>query len=165
MAFSVDVDIKRQFEVACPFDRVFEVLTDVPQSASHFPNVDELVDLGNESFRWEMKKIGVDRYAIQTIYACKYTNDRDKGWIKWTPIKKEGNAIVRGKWTLKDLGEDVTRIKLTTKGELEVPLPRLVKMLVGPVVVREFSKMIDKYIVNLTKTFETKKPARRKKNK
>ena len=45
MAFSVDVEFKKGFEVKCPFDRVFDLLADVPKSVSHFPNVDQLVDL------------------------------------------------------------------------------------------------------------------------
>jgi len=156
MAFTVEVDFARQFEVACPYQRVFDVLSNVPESAGHFPNVDALVDLGDNCFRWEMNKIGVDRFSIQTIYACKYSDNREKGWVKWTPVKGEGNALLKGKWTIKALDENRTRVSLVTGGELTVPLPGLVKMLVAPFVIAEFNKMVDKYIDNLTKAFETK---------
>ncbi len=165
MAFVAVADMKRQFEVACPYERVFEILSDVPESVSHFPNIDELVDLGDGVYRWEMKKIGVDKYNIQTIYACKYVSDPEKGTVKWTPVKGEGNALVRGRWNIKALDEERTRIKLTTKGELEIPLPRLVKMLVAPIVIREFENMVDKYVANLSTTFESKPKKRRKKKK
>jgi len=156
MSFTVDVDITRRFEVSCPFNRVFDVLADVPESVSHFPNVEELVDLGDNAYRWEMEKIGIDRFSIQTIYACKYSNDREKGWVKWTPVKGVGNGLLKGKWTVKALDEGRTRIDLATSGELGVPLPGLVKMLVAPFVVREFNGMVDQYVKNLTKTFEKK---------
>ena len=47
---------------------VFEVLADVPLSASYFPHVDKLVDLGGGAYRWEMKKIGLPQINLQTIY-------------------------------------------------------------------------------------------------
>ncbi len=156
MAFSVEVEITRQFEVKCPFDRVFDILSDVPTSASHFPTVNALVDLGNNCYRWELAKIGIDRFSVQTVYACKYTDDREKGWVKWVPIKGEGNGILKGKWSIKALDEQNTRIHLATSGELGVPLPSLVKMLVAPLVVSAFQKMVDRYIENLRSTFEKK---------
>jgi hypothetical protein len=138
----------------------------VPESVSHFPNVEELVDLGDNAFRWEMRKIGVDRFSIQTIYGCKYVDDRAKGTIKWTPVKGEGNGTVKGKWTLKALDAGKTQIDMVTSGDLEIPLPGLVKFVVAPVVVREFTRMVDTYIENLSKTLNTpakKKPASKKK--
>ena len=167
MAFIANVEFKKRLEVNCPFDRAFDLLEDVPKSVRHFPNVEELVDLGGNAFRWEMCKIGVDRFSIQTIYGCKYVADREKGTIKWTPVKGEGNGTVRGKWTLKALDAENTRIGLSTTGELEIPLPGLVKFLVAPVVTREFGRMVDTYVENLTKTLNTpekKKSASRKKS-
>jgi len=152
MAFIASVEIKKQFEVKCPFDRVFDLLANVPESVSHFPNVEKLVDLGDNVFRWEMKKIGVDRFFIQTIYACKYVDDRKKGVIKWTPVEGEGNGTVSGDWTIKALDAQNTHIVLNTDGELEIPLPRLVKFIVAPVVSHEFIKMVDTYVENLCRT-------------
>jgi carbon monoxide dehydrogenase subunit G len=166
MAFTVDFEIERTEEVACPFDQVFDVLADVPESVSHFPKMDNLENLGGGVYRWEMQKIGVDKYHIQTVYACKYTSDRSKGRVKWTPVKNEGNATVKGQWTIKALDDATTRFTLKTSGELELPLPRLVKMVVAPVVRREFTGMVDTYMKNLCKTFEKlgqKKPKAKKK--
>ncbi len=165
MAFIASVDLKKRLEVNCPFDRAFDLLANVPESVSHFPNVEQLVDLGGNAFRWEMCKIGVDRFSIQTIYGCKYVDDREKGTIKWTPVKGEGNGTVKGKWTLKALDAKSTRIDLATTGELEIPLPGLVKFLVAPVVTHEFERLVDRYVENLSKTLNApakKKPASRK---
>ncbi len=167
MAFTASVDFKKRFEVNCPFDRAFDLLANVPESVSHFPNVEQLVDLGDNAYRWEMRKIGVDRFSIQTIYGCKYVDDREKGTIKWIPVKGEGNGTVKGKWTLKALDAQKTRIDMATTGDLEIPLPSLVKFLVAPVVVHEFDRLVDKYIENLSKTLNApakKKPASKKKS-
>jgi len=153
MPFTVENEVKRKFEVACPADTVFEVLSDVPESASHFPKT-TLHDMGDGKYRWEFDKIGVGKYSLQTIYACKYVSDEDKGTVKWTPVKGEGNAQVRGQWTIKELKDGNTRITLNTKAVLEIPLAKLLKPALAPIVIREFDGLIDKYIDNLVETFE-----------
>lgn len=165
MAFVVEVDIEREFAAACTADFAFEVLADVPFSVSHFPKVEKLTDLGGGTYRWEMEKIGVNQYFLQTVYASKYTSDADKHTVKWTPVKGEGNAQVSGKWTMKEKA-GTTTLKLTTHGEMELPLPSLVKFVVAPIVKAQFESMVDEYIVNLTKTLESgKKPKAKAKAK
>lgn len=153
MAFAVDFEIERVFDADCPSGRVFDVLADVPRSVSHFPKVEQFTDLGDGKYKWEMEKIGIQAYYIQTIYACKYVSDGEKGSVKWTPVKGQGNATVSGSWSIKALEAGRTSVKLKTKGELTLPLPGLVKLIVAPVVRAEFTRMIDQYIINLCKTF------------
>lgn len=158
MAFVVEVDIATEFEATCTAAFAYEILADVPVSASHFPKLDQLTDLGDGKYRWEMAKIGVDRYSLQTVYASKFVGDPDKLTVKWTPVKGEGNALVSGKWTIKEK-KGVCQIKLTTKGEMEMPLPSLVKFVVAPIVKAEFEGMIEQYVANLLKTLNAgKKP-------
>lgn len=153
MAFNVDVQIDREFDAACSADQAFELLADVPRSLDHFPKVDQLVDMGDGKYRTEMQKIGIDKYNIQTIYACKYVADADKKTVKWTPVKGVGNGQVSGKWTMKDTPTGC-HIKFHTAGEMEVPLPGLIKMLIAPIVRTEFNGLVDQYISNLKKTLD-----------
>ena len=152
MAITVSIDLGFEFDVKAKASEVFEVLSDVPTSASHFPKVDKLVDLGDGAYRWEMEKIGVGSANIQTIYASKYVSNKTKGTIVWKPVKGEGNALVSGSWTIKD-NKKSTNIVLEIQGELTLPLPGLMKMMVAPVVEAEFEKMTEQYIANLTKRF------------
>jgi carbon monoxide dehydrogenase subunit G len=152
MAITVSIDLGYEFEVKAKFADVFDVLSDVPVSASHFPKVDKLVDLGDGVHRWEMAKIGIASIHLQTIYASKYVANKSKGTVVWTPIKGEGNALVSGNWKIKD-NKKSTHITLQVQGELTIPLPGLMKMVVGPVVESEFEKMTEQYIDNLTKRF------------
>ena len=46
MAVSVDIDLGYEFTVKAPFKEVFDLVSDVPTSVSHFPKVHKLVDLG-----------------------------------------------------------------------------------------------------------------------
>jgi len=152
MAITVTIDLGYEFAVKADFATVFEVLSDVPKSASFFPKVDKLVDLGQNTYRWEMAKIGLAQVNLQTVYASKYTSSKAKGSVVWTPVAGEGNALVSGNWKIVDK-KKITQLELQIKGELTLPLPGLMKMVVGPVVESEFEKMVEQYIDNLTQHF------------
>ena len=152
MTINVHIDLGYEFGVKAPAADVFDLLSDVPASASHFPKVHQLVDLGGNSYRWEMEKIGLAQINLQTIYASKYTSNKAKGSVVWTPVKGEGNALVSGSWKISDKKKS-TQLVLKIEGDLTLALPGLMKMVIAPVVEAEFEKMVEKYIDNLTKHF------------
>ncbi len=152
MAVTVEINLGYEFDVKAKASDVFAVLSDVPTSASHFPKVDQLVDLGGGAYRWEMEKIGIASITLQTVYASKYTSNKAKGTVNWTPVKGEGNALVAGSWKITD-NKKSTNIVLEIQGELTLPLPGLMKMVAAPVAEAEFEKLVEQYIDNLTKHF------------
>lgn len=152
MSITVHIDLGYEFSVKAPAGEVFDVLSDVPTSASHFPKVRQLVDLGNNCYRWEMEKIGLAQVNLQTIYASKYTANKAKGTVTWVPVKGEGNALVSGSWKISDKKKS-TDIVLKIEGDLTLPLPGLMKMVIAPLVEAEFEKLVEKYIDNLTTRF------------
>lgn len=156
MSITVKIDLGYEFAVKSAAADVFAVLSDVPESVSHFPKVEQLVDLGGGTYRWEMEKVGTAQVNIQTVYASKYTSKFDAakgtGTVKWTPVKGEGNALVGGHWKITGNGK-TTALELAIEGTVDVPLPGLMKMVVAPVVEAEFEKLVDKYIANLIKRF------------
>ena len=152
MAISVNIDLAYEFDVKAKAAEVFDVLSDVPTSASHFPKLDKLTDLGDGAYKWEMAKVGTAQVNIQTVYASKYVSNKAKGTVVWTPVKGVGNAQVGGNWKIVD-NKTSTNITLSIKGTVDVPLPGLMKMVVAPVVEGEFEKLVDKYIANLIKRF------------
>lgn len=153
MAVSVHIDLGYEFEVRAKFDEVFALLSDVPKSVSHFPKVERLTDLGDGVYKWEMQKVGTAQVNIQTVYASKYTSDKARGTVKWTPVKGVGNALVGGSWKISDHKGKSTRLVLQIEGTVDVALPGLMKMVVEPIVASEFEKLVEKYIANLVKTF------------
>jgi len=152
MTIKVNIDLGYEFAVKASFQTVFDTLANVPTSASFFPKVDKLVDLGDGAYRWEMAKIGLAQINLQTIYASRYVANPAKGSVVWTPVEGVGNALVSGSWKITDKKKS-THIVFKTQGELTLPLPGLMKMVVGPVVEAEFEKMIEQYIDNLTRHF------------
>ncbi len=153
MAIIVSIELNRDIEIPGSYDDVFALLADVPKSASHFPKVNQLVDLGDDVYRWEMGKVGIDKHSIQSIYACKYVADKDAGKITWTPVKGEGNGVVKGSWTLTSKDTGVTRARFQTSAELTLPLPGLLKLAISPVIKHEFNSLVDTYMANLKKAF------------
>ncbi len=155
MAFDVHIKITRRFKVRANYDKVFALLADVPESVSHFPKVDELYDLGDNIYRWEMQKIGIDKYSLQTIYTCQYTADKKAGTVTWEPFEEEDtNGIVSGKWTIRKADAKSTNVTLSNTADLTVPLPKISRFLVSGMVESEFESLIDQYIDNLKATFE-----------
>jgi carbon monoxide dehydrogenase subunit G len=130
------------------------VLADVPESTSHFPKLDQLIKEGEGVYRWEMEKVGAGSASIQTQYACEYTSDASTRDISWKPAKtKDSNAQVSGTWKITDNGNG-TDLVFTTQATLTLPLPKLTRAMISPVVKSEFEGMIDKYISNLHDVFK-----------
>ena len=152
MTIKVTIDLGYEFAVKADYATVFETLSNVPKSASFFPKVDRLVDLGDNTYRWEMAPIGVAPASLQTIYASKYTSNEAKGSVVWTPVAGEGNALVSGSWKITDK-KKITQLVLKLQGEVTLPLPGLMKMVVAPVVEAEFEKLVEQYIEKLTEHF------------
>jgi carbon monoxide dehydrogenase subunit G len=152
MTVTVAIDLGYEFEVKSPFKDVFDVLSDVPTSASFFPKVDKLTDLGGNTYRWEMKKVGTAQVNLQTVYASKYVSSRAKGTVVWTPVPGDGNAQVGGSWKITDK-KGTTALEFKVQGTVDVPVPGLMKVVVAPVVKSEFEGLVEKYIDNLIQRF------------
>jgi len=155
MTVTVDIDLGYEFAVKAAFKEVFDVLSNVPLSASFFPQVDRLIDLGKNAYRWEMAKLGGAQINLQTVYASKYTSNRAKGTVVWVPVAHEGNALVSGSWKVTSDKKAAKRTALAFRvfGSVDVPVPGLMKMVVAPVLRNEFETLVEKYIDNLIKHF------------
>lgn len=153
MTIRVGIEINRSFDVESDFDSVFALLADVPRSTQHFPKLERLEPIGDNTYRWEMEKIGIDKHSLQAVYACRYHANRDAGEVSWTPVEGEGNGIVSGKWQISEAEGGRTHLQFRTEAEMTLPLPGLLKLAVGPVVKHEFNSLVDQYIKNLQEHF------------
>ncbi|MEC7984329.1 MAG: SRPBCC domain-containing protein [Myxococcota bacterium] len=151
MSIVIPISISLNFYTQASIQDVFELLSDVPRSVSHFPNVEKLVALGDEQYRWEMEKMGSQNYHFQVKYTTRYQWNESERWIRWYPMS-EGNGAFSGCWQLHTEGEG-TRIHFENDGHIQLPIPRLAKRLVKPFVSRTFQELCDIYIANLQQTF------------
>ncbi len=142
MAVILKAHLEERFELPCDFDTAFDFLADVKKTAEYFPDVEQVVDLGDGCYRWEMKETGVSKFRTQPIYACKYVFDRDKGRVEWTPIDGVGNCRNEGSSQMEKAG-DKTRVHFTTTIEAEAPIPGFARRIVQPFVDKEFKKKLE----------------------
>jgi hypothetical protein len=149
MALSVKIEVQKSLEVTASFEEAIALVADVPRSVSHFPRMEELVPLGDNTYRWDMQKLGPDKYSVQIVYACKYTSDLEAGRVTWTPVSGVGNGQIAGSWEISNT--QPVRMILHTEGELTLPFPRLMRRMVEPFVQKEFSRLIGGYTRNLQK--------------
>ena len=152
MSITVPVHLGYEFEVKAKAAEVFAVLADVPKSASHFPKVHQLSDLGDGAYQWDMEKVGTEHINIHTVYASRYVSNKAKGRVEWTPVEGIGNALVSGSWKIKD-NKKSTHVELDIRAEVHVPLPHLMHALVEPMIHHEFTHLVETYIHNLIQTF------------
>lgn len=149
MGTKITVSVNKTFDVNADVDRVFDLLANVPESASHYPNVDKLNDKGDGVYEWVMEEIGVANFSHQVIYSSKYVSDKAAGTIEWTPVG--GNSDISGNWKLSDNGSGTTCV-FTVNADLDIPVPRLLKGMAKPMVEQQFNGQIDEYIGNLKTT-------------
>lgn len=153
MAFDMEVDFERTEEVACAMGKIFDVLADVPFSAEFMPTLDSIEDLGDETYQWNIQKVGLDKWAIETVYVCAYYWDKKEGWVEWQAVEG-GNAMINGRWDLEKIDAKHTRVTFTNSGTFEIPVPKIAKIIVAPIATREFEKSVNGYIDNLIEHWE-----------
>jgi carbon monoxide dehydrogenase subunit G len=151
VSVTIPISICLDFYTDASIQSVFEVLSDVPRSVGHFPNVESLVALGEDKYRWEMEKMGSQNYYFQVKYASRYRWNETEKWVRWEPIS-EGNGEFSGCWELHKEGGR-THVHFKNEGQLQLPLPRLTKRMVKPFVMNKFQELFDIYIDNLQQTF------------
>jgi len=147
----IAIELKRQFQVSASTPQAFELLADVPRSVGHFPKVQQLIDLGDNAYRWEMEPMGTAGISHQVVYACRYEPDLGRRTVCWTPVPKVGNGRIQGQWSLTPVASG-TAITFHTHGALDVPIPRLLRSMAEPFVTGEFARSVDTYISRLCET-------------
>lgn len=145
---NVTVEFKQGFRVPASPAAVFDLLADVPRSVGHFPELKQLVPLGEGAYRWEMKPLGAAGISHQVIYASRYVADAASRSVIWTPVKKVGNGQIEGRWLYK-ADRAGTAIDFATVGELEVPVPLLLRAVAAPFVQGEFRRQVQRYLDNI----------------
>ena len=149
----VQIESRKQFHTTAPLGTVFDILSDVPRSVAHYPDVATLEDLGGGSYRWALRALGAAGISHQVSYGCRYVSDRAAGVVSWTPVDGVGNGRIAGRWRLSaDAGG--TRVDFHNTGTLSLPIPRMLKSVGVPFVQSTFSAQIEAYLTNLMRTFE-----------
>ena len=154
MSLVIPISKTIDFTVNAPIGKVYALLADVPRSVHHFPKVDQVVKLPNDTYRWEMERMGIQKIHLQIMYTSSYTYSPEDNWIRWAPVAG-GNAEMGGLWQLSETESGGTHIHFENDGKLILPVPRLMRVVVKPIATQRFMDMLDVYIENLKQTMAT----------
>jgi carbon monoxide dehydrogenase subunit G len=149
MSFKVKVDISKEISLSCDFDKAFDVFADVRKMAKFFPKVESLTDLGGNSFKWNMEKMGISKYSMAVEYAAKYVFNKNQGLITWTPVAGIGNGANSGSSKVRKAGDNKTVVNFSTELELDIPFTSLAKPIIKPFVESQFKSMLEKFEANI----------------
>lgn len=146
----VVVDLTRRAAVQVPVDEVMSLITNVPDSISHFPELDELIERDG-GYEWRLTRIGVAQISVQTIYGCRYVSDVAAGTVFWEPIAGIGNARVSGSWKVVAQGQGA-HLTLHNRLAIDVPVPRLMGRAAKKIADAENGRLLDGYLANIVAT-------------
>lgn len=79
-------------------------------------------------------------------YGAQYRVDDKRGEVSWTPIPRQGNASIEGRFQLAARGTG-TRLSFNVKGELrDVPVPLMYRLLAPPFIQGKFTRLVDIFL-------------------
>ncbi len=144
----VNISISRSLDIDLPPARVKVLFEDLETTIGRFPKLRSLKKLGPDRYLWEMKPIGsrIANIAHEVSYGAHYTVDAQQGELSWTPLAKQGNASVEGRFRVLEQGSG-TRLEFTVKGELfEVPVPFIYRLVAPTFIQAKFAALVDTFL-------------------
>ena len=120
----IEVPIRRTLEVAWSPKEAFDLVADVPRSASHFPGLKKLEELGDGVYRWHLSSFQVGRFTFPVQYAARYVSDASAQTVTWSTAGPMDNTRSDGEWRVTPLGEGA-RLEFTNRLVVALPVPRL----------------------------------------
>lgn len=137
-----------QFEKSVTFsqdiDTCFHFLSNIPLTATCFPKVEDLINLGNNCYQWDLEPQGPPPYSVQTIYACEYEFDAPNR-IVWTPIPEIGNAFFSGSWKLTSLHKHC-KANFNLSGDMDFPIPEFAEVVAKPLIRSLFNTLLNDFL-------------------
>lgn len=144
----VNISITRSLDIDLPPAKVKVLFTDLETTIGRFPKLRSLKKLGPDQYLWDMKPIGskVANIAHEVRYGAHYTVNAKKGELSWTPIAKQGNALIEGAFRLLENGSG-TKLEFKVKGELfDVPVPFMYRLVAPTFIQAKFAALVDAFL-------------------
>jgi len=144
----VNIAIERSLIVAAPYQQVAPLLQDLEGTIGRFPKLKKLTRIGDDSYLWDMHRIGskLANISHEVSYAARYRVDLRKGEVSWQALPKHGNASIEGSFSLVGV-DDETRLEFRVQGELrEVPVPLLYRPIAPAFIQNRFSNLVEQFL-------------------
>lgn len=118
----IETTVERERTMRADPEKVLELIMDVPTSGPLFPGVDQIVPLGDDTYRWELTERRTLGSSFRGVYKAQY--QRSGSEIRWKT--QEGNIQVEGIWRVSGPpGAAKVTVRVTTG--LDAPVPKILK--------------------------------------
>lgn len=118
----IETTVERTRTIPAETEKVLSLIMDVPTSGPFFPGVDQIVPLGDDTYRWELTERRTLGSSFRGVYTAQY--QRSGSDIRWQTI--EGNIKVKGQWSVTG-PNGAARVTVRVTTELDAPVPRILK--------------------------------------
>ncbi len=143
--------LTRTLDVAWSRDRAYALVADVPRSASHFPTLQGIDDLGQGVFRWRLGAIKVPGFSFDAGYTAQYLFDEAAGTVTWASVPGAGNVQEEGSWHVTTAGSR-THLVFHSTLTVQLSVPRLVEKVVLRAAPSVTKKLMLGYLDRISKT-------------
>ncbi len=149
----VTVKIRRTLRVNWSPEQAFEMVADVPRSASHFPGLERLEDKGDGIYRWHLASFKVGKFTFPVSYAARYIPDPDAGTVTWSTDAGSKNTRADGQWVVTPDG-DGTRLEFQNRLVVVLPVPRMIARMANKIARDMTEKQIGAYLKRISRAMD-----------
>lgn len=154
MATIIPVQISRRIQIRTNPRHMHELVSDVPRSVSHWPDVQNLVHVADTDYRWEMVPVSYAGMSMQPVYVLRYGWDTEQLRVWWDPVPQEGHFVkATGHWQLAPV-DGATEAQFELDMQFDLPVPQMLAGMARQLLEAEVAKQVDTYLAAITRTLE-----------
>ncbi len=139
------VDLVRNAHIEGEASELFELLSDLPATMSHFPKLRAFTDQGDGEWLWDIEPIHVAGMTYELQVVTRFEIDAANRVVTLFPVTTQGNAEIGGHFCAVQDGNKAV-LKLDIAGTIEVDVPMLLRAPAKPFIRGYFAKLIDRFI-------------------
>jgi carbon monoxide dehydrogenase subunit G len=149
----VKVNIQRTLRVGWSPEEAFAMVADVPRSASHFPGLQRLEDLGDGVYRWHLSSFRIGKITFPVSYAARYVPDPEAGTVTWSTDPGSKNTRADGKWVVTPDG-DGALLEFHNHLVVVLPVPRMIMRMANKIARNLTEKQIGAYLGRISRAMD-----------
>jgi hypothetical protein len=151
----VEVAVNHIYTLAVSWDadRAFELVADVPLSAGHFPGLEQLDDLGEGVYRWNMRGFEVGKVNYQVQYTARYVSEPGPRTVVWSTVGPDSNTRADGAWHVTTDGEGA-QLRFENRLLIRLAIPRLLARPAQKVVLTIMERQHETYLTRIAQRMD-----------
>ena len=155
MSIWISCHFAQSIPVAGSRQSAWALVADVPRSAANIPELVTCTEAGKSSqglplYEFRYKQVGIERWHQDPWHKSAFILDQAAWQIDWSTAEGDGNIRQSGRWVIEEQGNH-TVLHLTVDADMELPVPKLLKMTAQPFVRKIFMTRMEEYTQNIAR--------------